>query len=211
MKYEWRKKDKTLYLPKNQPEMIDVPAMNYLVLEGHGNPNDSSFAEAVEGLYAMAYGIRMLPKQGITPEGYFEYTVFPLEGVWDLDAQGVEMMVQGAELTALKEHFIYKVMIRQPDFVTPDLVEMVRERVMKKKKNPRIAGVSFESMDEGKALQIMHLGSYDSEVASFDRLEAYAEANGLVRQGHQHKEIYLTDPKKVAPEKLKTTLRIWVQ
>lgn len=211
MKYEWRKKDKVLYLPKNEPTIIDVPEMQYLSVTGEGNPGDEAFADCVGALYAMSYGLKMLPKGGITPEGYFEYTVFPLEGVWDLNEEGRRRYEAGAASVELKDYFIYKVMIRQPDFVDSDLVEMVRASVMKKKKNPRIADIRLELITEGKAVQMMHLGSYDDEPASFDQMETFAEEKGLKRVNRNHKEIYLTNPDKVSPEKMKTTIRMWVE
>ena len=97
MKYEWKKQDKGLYLPKNQPEIVMVPAMKFFMLDGKGNPNSEEFSEAVGVLYSLSYAVKMLPKKGITPEGYFEYAVFPLEGVWDLapEARGLEALKTG--------------------------------------------------------------------------------------------------------------------
>ncbi len=210
MKYEWRKKDKHLYLPKNEPTIVDVPTMQYLTVTGEGNPNSDGFAECVGALYTLSYGIKMLPKSGYTPEGYFDYTVFPLEGVWSLNERGVGMYLEGTPSLKLKDYFTYEVMIRQPDFVDIELLEMVKERALIKKKNPRIKDVRLEMMAEGKAVQMMHLGSYDDEPASFDRMEQYTATHGLKRVGRNHKEIYLTDPGKVAQDKLKTTIRMWV-
>ncbi len=210
MKYEWRKKDKTLYLPKNEPTIIDVPTIRYLTVTGEGNPNSEGFAECVGALYGISYGIRMMPKSGVTPEGYFEYTVFPLEGIWGFTEEGIAKYKEGSSIVEMKDYFTYKVMIRQPDFVTDALVEQVRSVAYEKKKNERILDVQFETINEGRAVQMMHLGPYDDEPASFARMEAFAKDQGLKRIGKNHKEIYLSDPSRVEPEKLKTTLRFWV-
>jgi len=211
MKYEWRKKEKSLYLPKAKPTMIDVPTMQYLTMEGEGNPNSEGFSTCVQSLYSMSYGIKMLPKSGITPEDYFDYTVFPLEGVWNLTEEGIEKYHSGLSIVELKAYFKYKVMIRQPEFVDENLVELVREKVAQKKKALPIISVKFETINEGKAIQMLHIGSYDDEPATFAEMEVYAESQGLKRKDKSHKEIYLSDPSKVVPEKLKTTVRFWVE
>lgn len=211
MKYEWRKKEKDVYLPKTEPVLITLPKMNYIVIEGEGNPNDAGFAEAVGALYAVAYGIRMLNKSDAPPEGYFEYTVYPLEGIWGFNEAGIALYQSGKAASELKDYLAYKVMIRQPDFVTQALTELVKTAAFKKKKNHRINDVRFESIEEGLSVQMMHMGSYDDEPASFARMENFAKDQGYERIGKAHKEIYLSDPKKVAPEQLKTTLRFWVE
>ncbi len=211
MKYEWRKKDKALYLPTKEPMIIDIPPMQYLVITGEGNPNGQGFSECVQSLYAMSYGIRMLPKTGVIPVGYYEYTVFPLEGIWSFSEEGINRLQVGEDLINLKDYMTYKLMIRQPDFVDWDLVEKIRVSVATKKKSLPIDRVTFETISEGNAVQMLHIGSYDSEPESFARMEAFASEQGLERKGKHHKEIYLSDPNKVAPEKQKTTLRFWVR
>lgn len=211
MKYEWRKKDKGLYLPKTEPVVMEIPTMNYLKVEGVGNPDSEAFSQCVAALYALSYGIRMAPKKGYAPEGYYEYTVFPLEGIWSLNDEGKMKYREGACIVELKDDMTYTMMIRQPEFVTSEVVEAIRPDVLRKKKSPRTGDVRFESLTEGKCVQMMHIGSYDDEPASFDRMEAYASEARLVRKGKEHKEIYLSDPSKAAPEKLKTTLRFWVE
>ena len=211
MKYEWRKKDKAIYLPKKVPEKFVVPTMQYLTVHGEGNPNGDVFAQCVEALYAMSYGIKMYPKGGGVIEGYYDYTVFPLEAKWSLTEAGIERYKTGADIVDLKDYFSFKVMIRQPDFVQGNLVEEVRVKTMTKKSNNMIKAVTFETIDEGLSVQMMHIGSYDDEPASFDTMEAYAKSQGLSRIGKVHKEIYLSDPRRVAVDKLKTTLRFWVE
>lgn len=204
MKYEWKKVDKTLYLPKNKPEVIDVPEMNYFMLDGKGNPGGQSFAEAIEALYSAAYGVRMSHKSGKIPDGYYEYTVFPLEGIWDLEVEA-----RGQEVLN-KDKLIYTLMIRQPDFLTADLAKEILENIMKKKSNLLLEKIRFESLNEGLNVQMMHIGKYDDEAQSFNIMENFCSENGLKRIIKTHKEIYISDFRKTAPEKLNTVLRFKV-
>jgi hypothetical protein len=205
MKYEWKKQDKLLYLPKNQPEVITIPEMKFFALEGKGNPNSESFSEAVSVLYSLSYVIKMMPKKGVTPEGYFEYAVFPLEGVWDLaeEAKGLDYLD--------KDSLIYTIMIRQPDFVTDELAKSVMEITKKKKPHPLLDNVKFESITEGLCVQMLHLGSYNSETVSFSKMEEFCKTNYLRRLSKIHREIYISDPRKTTADKLKTVLRIKVE
>lgn len=204
-KYKWRKELKELYLPKKTPTKIEVPQMQFFTVEGSGNPNTSNqFKENIEILYSLSYTIRMLPKQGITPEGYFEYTVFPLEGHWDLDEEG-------RKLDHLdKDHFVYKLMIRQPDFVTEDLFQYALNRVTNKNPKLNLDLVKFEKITEGLCVQSMHLGSYDTEPETFKLMKQFCLENNLNRIEKTHKEIYVTDARRTPPEKSKTVLRFKV-
>ena len=203
-KFEWRKQLKELYLPKEKPSLIDVPEMKFFTIEGRGNPNTKPFQERVEALYAMSYAIRMMPKKGITPEGYFEYTVFPLEGHWDLDEEGRKLDYLD------KDRLVYKLMIRQPDFVTDELFQYAAKTAKEKKKSEYIDNVKFESITEGLCVQAMHLGSYDEERKTFEKMERFCAENNLARAEKTHHEIYISDPRKTVPEKLKTVLRFKV-
>ena len=126
MKHEWRKHEKNLYMPKQKPELVNVPEQKFFILEGRGNPNSDEFAEKVNVLYSLAYAVRMMPKQGFTPEGYFEYTVYPLEGLWDLTEEGRKMDKLD------KDQLIYSIMIRQPDFVTEQVAVKALETAREK-------------------------------------------------------------------------------
>jgi hypothetical protein len=201
MKYEWRKKDKEIYLPKENPIMIDVPSMKYFTINGRGNPNSEEFKQTVEVLYSLSYAIRMMPKKGITPEGYFEYTVFPLEGVWDLDEEGRKLEKLD------KDRLVYKLMIRQPEFVNEELFLKAKELVEKKVAKEWLSAVLFDEINEGICVQCMHIGSYDGESETFTRMEEYCKENTLTRIDKRHREIYISDPRKVPIEKLKTVLR----
>lgn len=205
MKYEWKKQDKAIYIPGKKPVVIDVPELQYFTIQGHGDPNGPAFQQHVEALYALSYAIRMMPKQGITPEGYFEYTVFPLEGHWDLDEEGRKL----DDLD--KNHLVYTLMIRQPDFVTEELYQWALAQVRRKKKLLNIDAVRFEQLAEGLCVQMMHVGSYDDEPATFAMMEQYCAEHQLRRAEKTHKEIYISDARRTAPEKLKTVLRFQVE
>jgi hypothetical protein len=204
MKYQWTKQEKEFYLPPQKPTMVTLPPMNFFMLKGKGNPNHQGFAEAVGVLYSLAYGVKMMPKGGITPEGYFDYAIYPLEGVWDLEeeARGLSHLD--------KDRLVYTLMIRQPSFVTPALAQEVIEKVNKKKPHPLLERVTFESLEEGTCLQMLHLCPYDNEPASFALMEQYCKTHGLKRLCYTHREIYLSDQRKTAPERLKTVLRFKV-
>lgn len=196
MKYEWRKKEKNIYLPPNKPVLIDVPEFKYFTINGTGNPNSSFFGKCIEALYAVSYTIRMSYKKGFQPKGFYEYTVYPLEGIWDI----LENAKKSFDGTINKDELVFKLMIRQPDFVSHDFAMEARERATKKKDNPLIDILSYEEMSEGKCLQMMHLGSYDCESGSFKIMEEYCLQNSLKRKTKQHKEIYIR-PKKSGSRK----------
>ncbi|WP_331281677.1 GyrI-like domain-containing protein [Paenibacillus sp. FSL P4-0081] len=204
LKVEWRKQDKSLYLPAAEPALIQVPAFNYFILRGEGNPNAAPFAEAVGVLYSLSYAIKMLPKKGPEPDGYYDYTVFPLEGVWDLSEAGRKKTVLD------KDELVYTLMIRQPDFVTPELAAEVLEKVKHSKPHPLLHKAAFDSFEDGLSVQMMHTGPYDDEPHSFARMEQYCAEQGLQRISHLHREIYISDARRVQPEKLRTVLRFKV-
>ena len=205
MKIEWRKADKSLYLPGRKPEVIQVPEMSYFMLDGKGNPNNPEFSEAIEALYTISYGVRTSHKSGNIPEGYYEYTVYPLEGIWSFEEDARNDKVLN------KDKLIYTLMIRQPDFVTKQFFMEIVERTKKKKGNRLLDKVRYERLDEGLNLQMMHIGSYDNELESFKLMEQYCIDNNLERIDKTHKEIYVSDFRKTAPEKLKTVLRFKIK
>jgi len=206
-KHEWRKKEKALYLPKNMPEVIDVPEFKFITLCGEGAPEEKQFSDIVAALYSVAYGVKMLPKRmEVKPEGYFDYTVYPLEGVWDIN-DAAKKVFDG---TVRKEDFVYELMLRQPDFVDEQFYSEILTTVQNKKPNPLLGDIEFKAVAEGKCIQMLHLGKFEDEPESFDKMEAYAEKQGLSRLSKLHREIYLSDFRRVAPEKLKTVLRFKV-
>ena len=202
MKLEWRKQEKNLYMPKQKPELVTVPNQKFFMIKGKGNPNNNEeFSEKIGVLYSLSYAIRMMPKNGFTPEGYFEYTVYPLEGVWDLTEEGQKSDV------LIKEELLYTIMIRQPDFVNEEVVNRAFEITNKKNPNQYISEVAFDFMEDGLCVQMLHEGSYDNEPQSFELMKNFIEDNNLERTSMIHREIYLSDFRKVEPEKLKTVLR----
>lgn len=205
MKHEWRKHEKNLYVPKSKPELITVPEQKFLMINGTGNPNSEEFAEKIKVLYSLTYAIRMMPKGGYTPEGYVEYTVYPLEGIWDLTEEG-------RKLDSLnKDELIYTIMIRQPEFVTEEVVERAFENVRKKKPHPLLKEVKFGVMEDGLSVQMLHIGPYDDEPQSFEKMNEFISTNNLEIVTLVHREIYLSDARKVEPAKQKTVLRYRVK
>lgn len=206
MKIEWRKQDKKLYLPKDIPTKIDVPSYTYITLEGHGNPNGDDFKEKLQALYAFSYGIRMSYKWANPPTEYYNYTVYPLEGIWDIHDKSIYK-----EGVMDKDNLSYKIMIRQPDFINPSLFEECIEKISSKVDKILLNQLKMERIEDGHCLQILHTGCYDDEHYSFEKMDDYCLNNSLERIGNTHKEIYLSDPRKTAPSKLKTVLRYWVK
>ena len=145
MKHIWRKKEKEIYLPKNKPEIVDIPAFKYFTIEGQGNPNSEVFSEYVGVLYSLSYAVKMSYKKGIEPDGYFDYTVYPLEGIWDIK-DNAKVNYTGI---INKEDLIFKLMIRQPDFVDSDFVDKIMAQTKEKKLLEVLDSIKFEIINEG--------------------------------------------------------------
>ena len=207
MKHEWRKKEKEIYLPKNKPETIQIPEYKFFTIKGSGNPNDDYFSEYIRVLYSLSYAVKMSIKKGIEPKGYFDYTVYPLEGVWDLNEEAKKKFDGKFD----KNDLVFKLMIRQPDFVDKQFAMIIQERTKQKKFNVLLDNVKFEKITDGVCIQMMHLGSYDNEPESFIQMEDFAQQQNLTRTSKVHREIYISDARKVAPEILKTVLRFKVK
>ncbi len=208
MKHEWKKQEKSIYLPKTVPEIVDIPEFQFIVLNGAGNPNDEFFGGYIEALYSLAYAIKMnLKKADDKPAGYQDWAVYPLEGVWDL-AKGASSNKDGK---LNKDDLVFELMIRQPDFVTQNFFAQMVELTKLKKPSPLLDKVRLEKITDGHCVQMMHVGSYDDEPASFQQMEAFAQQNSLKRLAKSHREIYLSDFRKVPTEKLKTVLRFGVE
>lgn len=203
MKQDWKKNQKELYGPKGDPTILEVPALSYVLIEGSGDPNGPAFAEETGALYAISYALRMSHKGGSAPEGYQEYTVYPLEGEWDL--------VEPEKGSLEKSNYRYRIMIRQPEFLTKELFLRLLEDTRKKKKNPALDRVRLEEIEEGLCCQMLHQGPYGDEPESFRRMEEVCEAEGYRRISKKHREIYLSDPRKTEGSKLRTILRFQVE
>ena len=202
-KVDYKKQFKALYLPKSQPSIIAVPAMHFAMLDGNGDPNGEAFAEVVGALYSFSYAVKMSYKSKTIPEGYYDYTVFPLEGVWDL--------VDTTRTSADKSNYAYTMMIRQPDFLTAELAARFITEVKKKKPNAWLDRIRLRELAEGTCCQMLHLGSYDDEPASFTQMEDFCSEHGYWRSHKTHREIYLSDPRRTETNKLKTVLRFKVK
>lgn len=202
-KVDYKKTFKDLYLPKKSPVIVTVPAMNFIMLEGEGNPNGEEFARATVALYSITYAVKMSYKSDNIPSGYYDYTVFPLEGVWDL----IDKTVSHTDKNNLK----YNIMIRQPEFLTLELFERFLSETKRKKPNVCLDKLEFGTISEGLCCQMLHIGSYDDEPASFEMMEQFCKDNGYRRTHLTHREIYLSDPRKTKSEKLKTVLRFKVE
>ncbi len=207
MKHEWKKNEKQYYLPKTKPEYIEIPKMSFFVIDGSGNPNDDFFSEYIGILYSLSYAVKMSPKKNLAPDGYYDYTVYPLEGVWSLTAEG-----QAAFNGILdKNQLAFSLMIRQPDFVSDEFAGEIITRTKKNKPHRLLEDVRFSAIDEGKCVQMLHRGPYDDEPESFKLMESFSEENGLKRLSKNHREIYLSDARKTDPQNLKTVLRFSVE
>lgn len=206
VKFDWKRQEKQFYSPKALPEIINIPAFNFFTIQGNGNPNDPFFGEYISVLYSLSYGVKMSPRSGKGPEGYFEYSVYPLEGVWDLDENGRK----NYNGTVDKNSLVFTLMIRQPDFVTEPFAAEIIARTKIKKPHPLLEIVKFGSIEEGSCIQMLHTGHYDSEPESFKKMEQFAFEKGFERKSMVHREIYLSDARKTAPDKLRTILRFQV-
>ena len=162
-KYEWHRTEKDFYLAKAVPAAIELPPMNYFVVDGAGSPADEEFQAVVGLLYTLSYTIRMMPKSGWTPPDYREYTVFPLEGLWRMDTDSWR---PGVELD--KSKLQYRLMIRQPWFVTPEVVDRARESALRKVSAELLDRASFETLTDGLSVQMLHVGPYDTEPETFE-------------------------------------------
>ena len=205
-KLDYKKAYKELYQPKTKPSIIEVPEMIFIAIDGEGNPNSCpEYKAAIEVLYGLSYAIKMSKMNGTQPAGYFEYVVPPLEGLWQVD--GVDF--DGMNVTD-KDKFKWISMIRQPEFVTEEVFEQAKLVLKKKKPALDLSKARLMKMTEGLCVQIMHKGSYDDEPASIEQMKRFLDENGYIEDfsvGRFHHEIYLSDPRKSSPDKLKTVIR----
>ena len=203
MAFDFKKEYKEFYLPPVTPTFVKVPPMNYVAVRGKGNPNDEDgeYKASIELLYGVAFTIKMSKKGDHRIEGYYDYVVPPLEGLWWLEKGEVDY--------AHKEDFQFISMIRLPDFVTKEDFDWAIETATRKKKKD-FSRVEFFHYEERRCVQCMHVGSYDLEPVTIGKMEALASQEGLsfdLGDGRKHHEIYLSDPRKAAAEKLKTVIR----
>ena len=204
MAFDYKKEYKELYMPKNKPEILTVPKMNYIAVRGKGNPNEKggAYQNAISVLYAVAYTLKMSYKTDYKIECFFEYVVPPLEGFWwQEDTDGVDYTD--------KSKFNWISVIRLPDFVSQKDFDWAVETASKKKRLDCLSA-EFMSIDEGMCVQMMHLGAFDDEPATVAIMDEHIKQNGYANDMNKdrlHHEIYLSDARKVAPEKWKTVIR----
>ncbi len=204
MPFDYKKEYKDFYLPPRAPGIVTVPAMNFLAVRGQGDPNqeDGAYKQALGMLYAVAFTIKMSRKGQHQLEGYFDYVVPPLEGLW------WQENTRGVAYTR-KQDFQWISMIRLPEFVTREAFDWaIREATEKKQQD--FSRVEFFSWEEGLCVQCMHIGPYDAEPATVAAMNEYAQSKGYkadFREGRFHHEIYLSDARRCSPERLKTVIR----
>ena len=199
MKHEWKKQEKEIYGVKTKPCVIDIPAWKYIILSGSGNPNDEIFSDKVATLFSIAYKIKMAYKTLAEKSNEItDYTVYPLEGIWSTASEKGYLV---------KEELQYRIMIRQPDFITREMFDNSLEAVKSKKYNPYLTDVSFETICDGMCIQVLHKGAFDDEPASFEIMDRYCMEHGYRRMGKEHREIYLNNANHTEKASLKTILR----
>ncbi|NLO86050.1 MAG: transcriptional regulator [Clostridiales bacterium] len=208
MAFDYKKEYKHFYLPKSKPEVIDIPPMNFVSVVGKGDPNaaDGEYQTAMNVLHSLAYTIKMSYMGEHKIEGFFAYVVPPLEGLWWQDGS------QALDLTR-KGDLRWRSMIRLPEFVTMDVFEWARTQAETKKKKD-MSAAEFFTYREGLCVQCMHIGPYDAEASTIESMEAYATAQGYglsIGGERLHHEIYLGDPRKTNPSRLKTVIRQPIQ
>ena len=204
MAFDFKKEYKEFYMPKNRPEIVTVPKANYIAVRGNGDPNQEggAYQQAIGILYAVAYTLKMSYKTDYKIAGFFEYVVPPLEGFWWQEG------IEGVDYSN-KNTFHWISVIRLPDFITKENFDWAVETALKKKKLD-CSSAEFHTIDEGLCVQIMHLGSFDSEPDTVALMDDYLEKNGYENdfsKARLHHEIYMSDARKVPPEKWKTVIR----
>lgn len=204
MAFDFKKEYKEFYMPKNKPEIVNVPRANYIAVRGKGNPNEEggAYQQAISVLYAVAYTLKMSYKTDYKIEGFFEYVVPPLEGFWWQEG------VEGIDYSE-KDSFNWISVIRLPDFVTKKDFDWAVKSASEKKKLD-CSSAEFVAFDEGLCVQIMHLGPFDNEPETVRIMDDFIAENGYENDfsdGRLHHEIYLSDARRVDPEKWKTVIR----
>lgn len=204
-KIDYKKTEKHLYQPK-APAIVEVPEMVFFAVDGQGDPNTSAaYAEAIELLYGLSFTVKMSKMGGETPAGYFDYVVPPLEGLWWTDQPGFDGRGQ-----VDKGQFHWTSMIRQPEFVTEEVFAWAKGSLARKKPGLDLSKARFWRWTEGLCAHILHVGPYDAEPATIDKLTLFIGEQGCISDlsaQRRHHEIYLGDPRRTAPERLRTVIR----
>ena len=199
--FDFKKEYKEFYMPKEKPQLIQVPEMKFICIDGTGDPNGSGYKDAVTILYSIAYTIRMSKLNGCQPEGYFEYVVPPLEGLW---------WSEGAFDLDKRDCWLWTSMLRQPDFVTEEVFQQAVRLCKSKKPELDTSLARLETFEEGLCVQMLHKGPYSTEPQTVEIMKEFIEKNSLTDETglyRKHHEIYLSNPIKSAPDKSRTVLR----
>lgn len=194
IKIDLVKEDKKYYTAKTNPQILEFPKLFYLTIEGKGEPAGKAFTEAVQALYPLAYGVKALSKK----QGK-DFAVAKLEGLWWVKSDKPYLEVP-------RQEWYWKLLIRLPDFITSELVDKARQEVLKKKGIDLVKEIKFEPITEGKCVQVLHIGPYSTEPETIEKMRKMMKENKLTENGFHH-EIYLSDPRKTLPQKMKTILR----
>ncbi len=204
-KLDYKKEYKDLYLPPKKPVIVDVPLMNFVMVDGEGAPEGEEYGAALSALYSISFTIKMSKMSGKAPDGYFEYVTPPLEGLWggqkDFDINK-------------RDEWEWTSMIRLPEFVTEEVFNWAVDTVKVKKPEVDVSKAVFAGFKEGLCVQIMHIGPFATEPESIELMHEFMKENNLIDMTgavRRHHEIYLSDPRKTAPEKMKTVLRLPVE
>lgn len=200
-KLDFKKEYKDLYFPKAEPMLITVPPIPFLMVNGTGDPQGESYQSAMQILYSLTFTVKMSKMSGKTPAGYVDYVLPPLEGLWDCSAKGFDPD---------RSKWVWTSMIRLPGFVTQEVLAWAVREVSAKKPELDFSRARLQVYDEGLCVQIMHTGPYSTEQESIDKIARFIENNHLqdaCGTERSHHEIYMSDPRKCAPERLKTVLR----
>jgi len=204
MKYEWKKSEKNIYGVKQKAEFRDIPEQSFITIKGEGDPNEEGFSKRISALYSVAYSIKMLFKSRMKDESdekLKDFTVYPLEGEWEEKKEGI----------LDKSKLRYTLMIKQADFISDEIFNTALLNVKKKKPDALYGEISLEKFPCTKAIQILHIGSYDEEPLSFEKMDELTKELKLRRNKKSHREIYLSDKNRTAEEKRKTILRYTVE
>lgn len=211
-KLDYKRAFPDLYQPSRKPGLVQVPGMTFLTVDGQGDPNEQegAYQQAVALLYALSYTIKMSKMGGRAPQGYVEYVVPPLEGFWWLEDEASSNFFDD------KSRYCWISAIRQPEFVTEDVLQWAQKEAKRKKPGLDVSKARLTALTEGLCVQALHIGPFDREPQTLEAMEAYIRENGLQNDigaalpggaRRRHHEIYLSDPRKTKPESLKTVLR----
>lgn len=205
-KLDFKKAYKDLYLPGKAPALVQVPPMVFMLVDGAGAPEDSAYQNSTGALYTLAFTIKMSKMNGTQPPGYQDFVVPPLEGLW---------ATSSGRFDAERAAWRWTSMLRQPEFVTPEVFEAAKAQAAAKKPELDFSAVRLQRWEEGLCVQALHLGPYSTETDTLEMMEAFMGKNGLAPDfepaseglGRRHHELYLNDPRRTAPDKLRTVLR----